>query len=153
MADGSDSIKRRPIVCARMSCSKCNNIILGRPVPDDCEYAIIHLMETGIDVCAQGRRTGKTTMLVESTIELSKRFQVYYVCPNLNMLQHIKAMVMARCNGMPKEIVLLSVNQIKHGRFRGYGSGMMVLDEVRPEEIEQYLVPKGCYPIALARWT
>ena len=61
MENDTASIIRRPMVCARMGCMKCNDLVLGRPVPEDCEYDIVHLMETGVDACEQGRRTGKTT--------------------------------------------------------------------------------------------
>jgi len=147
--------KRNYIVCSRYNCRKCSDVVLGRPVPDDCEYEILHALELDQEVKWQGRRTGKTHFLVDLAIRLSQRFTIYYVVNNQGMVKHAKWMISGKLGvrKMPDTIKLLSKGQIQQGGIRGFPSGLVILDEVRPGEVEEHIVPIECFPLVAARWT
>jgi len=153
MEDSSATVERNPVICARMNCTECNDLVLGRPVPEACPYDILHVIEKELGSRWQNRRTGKTMDLMRASVELAERFSVYYVCRTADMGRHVKNRMVWTNGKKPEKLHFVSLGQMKHGSFRGYEPGLVMLDEVRPGEVEPYLVPKACYPVAMARWT
>lgn len=153
----NDVRRRNYLVCARQNCHKCNDVLVGRGVPKDCEFEILHVLEIESDCKWQGRQTGKTDFLIDLALKLCGRFPVYYVVDKLDMVRHMKRYL--RMKDVPhgaveENIVFLSKHQIARGTgLRGRRSGLVILDEVRPGEVEEHLVPPLYYPIVAARWT
>ena len=142
-------------VCAEQGCSRCNSILLGRVVPDDCEYEILHVLEKKEEKGWRKRQSGKSTYLRELAARLSNSFDVYYIMPKIEMWKRMEQIF--RMRGLDearmKKIHFIAVTQMRYGILRGRGPGLVILDEVRPGEVEEYLNPPDCYPIVAAMWT
>jgi len=149
--------KRNYLVCANQNCHKCNDVVIGGHIPDDCEFGILHVLEIAQEIEWRKRQTGKTTCLVNLAVQLSGRFPVYYVTVNMQMVEYVKRLT--KMKDMPsganeKNIFFMSKNQVARGTaLRGRGPGLVILDEVRPGEIEEHLIPPACYPVIAALWT
>ena len=142
-------------VCAEQGCSKCGDLVFLTDMPDNCEYEILHVLAKKEQKGWRKRRSGKSTYLMNLAATLSVSFNVYYILPNVGMAKNTGAMFnMKRLSEeRMKKVHFMGQTQMRHGVLRGRPPGLVILDEVRPGEMEQYLVPPACFPIVAALWT
>lgn len=132
----------------RHSCSSC--LSFDEFIPDDCEYAIFHPLETiQAQIAQQGRQTGKTTRLMTIAKKMADAgCNVYYVMPAFHMIEH----TMSRF-GKPVGLRFFSMGQIKNHTVRGHAPGYIIADEIPASElgfVEMELVGSK---VVAAHWT
>lgn len=149
-------LQKNLFVCFDRECKRRDSMSCCCPspeefVPDDCEYAIFHSLETTqigrMAVGQKGRQTGKTTTLARVASYLAKKGQcVYYVTRTLDMGKHIKRTIDSR-------VRMLSLGQMKTGSMRGYRAGYIVADEIYPHELEEVERELAGSSVIAAHWT
>ena len=124
------AVKRKVFVCAQARCRECGQ--LTDETPEDCPYLILHALDTSPSGFRQlGRRTGKTTLLVQQANYLAEMgYPVYYLTLTHNMAWHV-----SRNYGLDKRVVLLSSRENPATRLSGLPPGWLFVDEVPPEDL------------------
>jgi hypothetical protein len=149
-------IKKNLFVCIERQCKRMDSMSCCCPspdpfVPDDCEYAIFHPLETDkVEIAQRGRRTGKTSTLVRVATMLAQRgCQVYYFTPTLQQGEHIKG----RFPNELSNVKMCSAGQLRTGSLRGFRPGYIVTDDLTPSEqsdVERELIGSR---VVAAYWT
>jgi hypothetical protein len=120
------------LVCIDKNCVCDERVTEGGDIPDKCPYKILHLVETRrAGFHERPRRSGKTTELTELATQLAQSTgkPVYYVSPSLDMVTHVRA-----CFVVDKKVRFLSLGQVMNGYLRGVPAGLVLMDELTPDE-------------------
>ncbi len=128
----STRVSKNPLVCAKNDCTLCS--MAEMDVPDNCEYAILHLLETEESGFFQRpRQSGKTTVLVRMANMVAERGRrAYYIAMNVVAIEFLRGQL------HPDVVTMSKHNADK--RLRGMGSGWVFVDEVPPEELPPWLL-------------
>jgi len=135
MAGCALAIERRLVVCARNDCWKCAPT--EDMIPEDCEYEILHPLETfagGLGIRPFGRRTGKTTRLVEVANYMAAfGHRVYFLTMTVDMGKHTK-----RNHKMDGSVMMVSQHQGE--KLNSMAPGYVLADELLPAELDKIAV-------------
>ena len=128
MEEDTAPVKRRVIVCVRQGCTQCAT--LSRTAPDDCPYLILHALHVGPDgVVQMGRRSGKTTHLVQQANELVESDQPVYFMVHSKQ----RAAELYRFYGLDERVRVFADYEIESGTSRGVPPGWLFVDDVHPD--------------------
>jgi hypothetical protein len=123
-------IKKKRIVCIRNNCKGCK--LFEEKVPRNCPYKILHVLEVQTsEVQARSRRSGKTTELVRIANECAKHdIPVYYLVHRLDMER-----LLYNRYRLSRHVKVVSLQSTE--RLNGQQSGVIIADDVSPQEVER----------------
>ncbi len=132
METGLTPVTRKIIVCVRKGCTQCDGVTTE--APEDCPYLILHALDTSVGGMRQmGRRSGKTTLLVQQANELAEAGQpVYFLTFNMQMGRCLK-----QAYGLNRHVKIFSKHQAVREKLSGLSPGWLFVDEVLPEELTE----------------
>jgi hypothetical protein len=88
-------IQKKLMVCATCKCNKCH--VFSNKVPEDCEYAIKHILDTREEgvVIKRPRRSGKTTDILKMAIKvIDAGLDAIVIVPNSMEARRLQRMCM-----------------------------------------------------------
>jgi len=102
-------------------------------VPDDCEYQILHPLETeawDMGICEHDRQTGKTYRMVEMANYMVKAgYRVYYVTFNWAAVERLLK------RGIHRDVTRMAISQVR--QMDNMPPGFVLADDVMPEKMER----------------
>ena len=138
------------LVCLEKGC-ECEGRREGEGIPDGCPYKILHLVDDRrVGFREMPRRSGKTTMLVRLANDLAETtgMPVYYVCSIMDVASSVK-----RTQVVDKRVKFASVGMVRNGWMRGMPRGLVLMDEVRPEERKELEPEMRFHHLVAGYWT
>ena len=131
-------------MCASKGCGRrCPGEHVGR----GCPYKILHLMEDRGGIRERPRRSGKTTELVSIANELAYAGRkVYFLGRTRDMLNVAGRM------SLDSRVVTMSIHEMER-RARGLSPGLVVADELFPEELGEVARVMPGSRVVAAYWT
>jgi hypothetical protein len=135
--------------CGRMDSQSCCCPSIDEFVPDDCDYAIFHPLETQSGIAQRDRQTGKTSALIKVANELARRgHRVYYFTKRLDAGKYLKNKYQLNDN-----VQVCSIGQIRAHTLRGLKPGFIVADELNPLELDNVRIEFVGSRLVAAYWT
>jgi len=123
-------LRRNPEVCVK---EKCERKCLSLWMPEDCSCAVFHaLVDVEDGPIQMPRRSGKTTQLIRVAEELMEEGErVYFIVRTFDMGRPIREWFRNR----KRKVQIFPLSEILNNGFRGYEKGIVLTDEIRPDEI------------------
>ena len=130
-----DKVKRKLWVCAQKNCAECR--IGTRHIPEDCGYALCHVLDTNVSgIKVVPRRSGKTTTIISKASEMADSgYNVVVLVPTHSMVHHMQKLMM----GSGVHIISVGDKQVALS-LAGLPHGAVFSDEVGDyiaKEVEQ----------------
>lgn len=126
----TNKVIKRELVCVLKGCDRgC----AGEHTGKGCPYNMLHLMEDRGGVQKRPRRSGKTRELLSIANELvvsGKR--VYYLTRTRDLIDSV-----TRAGVLNVKVVTMSIHEMRYSRARGCMPGLVVADELQPDEIAE----------------